>query len=311
MTPIRFIGSRTFRLRSKRRRTAKTPAAAVRPEVPICLALALTLLVAPLAAQRSGPTRIVSLVPAVTEMLFAIGAGPAVVGVSSFDRYPPEAATRPQVGALVDPDFERILRLRPDLVIVHHTQTELIGRLTRAGIASHTYRHAGLADVTSTLRELGTRVGRPDDAARVAKTIEAELASIRAASAGQPPQRTALVFGREPGALRGIYVSGGIGFLHDLLELAGAVNVFADVRREGLQISAEVLLARAPDVIIEIRSSQNWTPARAAEERAVWNRLPALPAVRNGRVHLLADDSLSVPGPRIVQSARAIAAVFR
>jgi ABC-type Fe3+-hydroxamate transport system substrate-binding protein len=75
--------------------------------------------------------RIISLVPAVTEMLFAIGAGDAVVGVSSYDHYPPAVETKTRVGALVDPDFERILSLKPDLVIVYGTQNDLVARLGR------------------------------------------------------------------------------------------------------------------------------------------------------------------------------------
>src|SRR5688572_22497973 len=86
-------------------------------------------------AAGQGPARrVVSLVSAVTEMLFAIGAGDAVVGVSNYDTFPPEVTTRPKVGALVDPDFERILTLRPDLVVVYGSQDDLMRRLERAAI---------------------------------------------------------------------------------------------------------------------------------------------------------------------------------
>ena len=86
-------------------------------------------------------TRIISLVPAVTEMLFAIGAGSDLVGVSSFDRLPAEADALPRVGALVDPDFERILTLRPTTVIVYWTQADLISRLERSSISTFIYQH--------------------------------------------------------------------------------------------------------------------------------------------------------------------------
>ena len=120
------------------------------------------------AGSLQAPKRIISLVPAVTEMLFAIGAGNEVVGVSSYDRFPPEVATRPKVGALIDPDFERILSLKPDLVVVYGSQAELIARLGRAQLPLFNYRHAGLGDVTSTIRELGTRIGRGAEADQVA-----------------------------------------------------------------------------------------------------------------------------------------------
>ena len=109
------------------------------------------------AAQR--PQRIISLVPAVTEMLFALGVGDRVVAVSSFDTYPPEVQKLQRVGALLDPDLERILSLRPDLVAVYGSQADLREQLGRAGVPMFIYAHAGLADVTTTIRSLGDRVG--------------------------------------------------------------------------------------------------------------------------------------------------------
>ena len=105
------------------------------------------------------PGRIVSLVPAVTEMLFAIGAGPQVIAISSYDQDPPEVQRLPRVGALLDPDVERILSLRPDLVVTYGSQTDLKQQLDRASIPIFDYRHAGLADITATIRRLGAATG--------------------------------------------------------------------------------------------------------------------------------------------------------
>lgn len=256
------------------------------------------------------PRRIVSLVPAVTEMLFAIGAGDAVVGISSFDRYPPEALERTRVGALVDPDVERMLSLKPDLAIVYGTQGDLIERLERAGVPMFNYEHAGLTDITATLRALGARVGYAGEADRLAAQIERDIAAIRSRVAGRQRPRTAVIIGREPGSLRGIYASAGIGFLHDMLEAAGGDDVFADVVRQNLQVSVEILLARAPQVIIEVHPPEGWTPERLARERDLWQAFAGLPAVRNARVHLIADDAVLVPGPRVVEGIRRMAEVL-
>ncbi len=121
------------------------------------------------AGSQPAPTRIISLVPAVSEMLFAIGAGPQVVAVSSFDDYPPEVLKLPRVGALLDPDLERILSLRPDLVIVYESQVDLRRQLERASIPTFVYKHAALADVTATIRQLGARVGRDEGAAAASR----------------------------------------------------------------------------------------------------------------------------------------------
>jgi len=260
--------------------------------------------------QPGGPQRIISLVPALTEMLFAIGAGPQVVAVSSFDRFPPEAASRPKVGALLDPDVERIFSLSPDLVVIYGSQTDLRRQLQRAAIATYDYRHAGLADVLTTLRDLGRVTGHAAGGERAAGDIERRLETVttRVATARRP--RTLLVFGREPGALRNMYVAGGRGFLHDMLVVAGGENVFADVVRESVQATTELILARAPDVIIELREGPVLSGADAATRQAEWARLAAVPAVKAGRVHVLSGEGLVVPGPRVATAVERLAATL-
>lgn len=255
----------------------------------------------------AAPTRIISLVPALTEMLFAIGAGPQVVGVSSYDTFPPEAASRPKVGALLDPDVERILSLRPDLVATYGSQTDLKTQLQRASIAVYDYRHAGLADVLTTLRDLGRRTGHATEAEAVAAGIERALADVRRHTGGAPRPRTLLVFGREAGALRNVYAAGGRGFLHDMLEAAGGTNVFADVARESVQITTEVMLTRAPDVIVEVREGPALDQAAQARLASDWDRLASIPAVRARRIRVVSGDGLVVPGPRVAAAVEALA----
>jgi iron complex transport system substrate-binding protein len=265
-----------------------------------CAALAAAL------ALSAAPQRIVSLVPATTEMLFAIGAGERVAGVGSFDAFPPDVARLPRVGALLDPDLERILSLRPDLVVLYASQTDLQEQLERAGIPTFAYRHGGLTHVMATIRELGRRTDDAAGAERVAADLERRIDAIRRRVAGRPKRRTMLVFGREPGALRNVYVSGGVGFLHDMLEAAGGENVFADVRRESVQVTSEQMLARSADVILELRYGEA-TGADPASDREAWQRLSSLPAVRDGRVHLLAGSDLVIPGPRVAAATERFA----
>jgi iron complex transport system substrate-binding protein len=255
----------------------------------------------------AAPSRIVCVIPAVTEMLFAMGAGDQVVGVSSYDRYPPAVASRERVGALLDPNIERIFTLKPDLVIVYGTQQEFIARLERAGVPRFEYQHAGLADITVTIRRLGQRVGRAQEAERLATQIENDIAATRKQVAGRPRPRTAVIFDREPGSLRSMYASAGIGFMHDMLEAAGGTDVFAQLKQQSLQLSAETLLASAPEVIVEVQRSEGWPPEKIASELSVWKALSALPAVRTGRVYILTDDRLGIPGPRVAEAIRLLA----
>jgi iron complex transport system substrate-binding protein len=256
--------------------------------------------------QSTLPRRVVSLIPAVTEMLFAIGAGPQVVAVGTFDTYPPEVRTLPRVGALVDPDVERILSLRPDLVVVFATQTGLREQLARAKIPTYVYEHAGLADVFTTIRDVGARVGRENPAADLARSLEARIDAVRKRVAGRPRPRTLIGFDREKLALRGIYASGGVGFIHDMVDAAGGDNVFADVKQQAVQATTELILARRPDVILELRADP-LDAATRAKEIAVWNALSSLPAVRNSRVYYLDRQMTVVPGPRVADGIELIA----
>jgi len=275
-----------------------------------CALLAL-LAASPGAQTDAAPRRIVSLIPAATEMLFAFGGGAQVVAVSSFDAYPPDVKKLPTVGALLDPDVERILALKPDLVILYGSQTDLQQQLGRARIAYYSYRHAGLADVLTTIRALGTRTGHDREAAELARGIEGGLDRIRQRVSGSPRPRTLLVFGRERLSLRGIYASGGVGFLDDMLRTAGGENVFAEVRKEAVEATTEEILSRRPDVILEIRAANSALAAGDREaERAVWRELPSIPAVRSNRVYFLTDDRLVIPGPRVVEGTRLIAAAL-
>jgi iron complex transport system substrate-binding protein len=259
-------------------------------------------------AEVRAANRIISLVPAVTEMLYAIGAGERLVAVSSYDSFPPQVKQLPSVGALLDPNVERILSLKPDLVIVYGSQTDLKTQLARAGIGVFDYRHAGLPDVTTTIRTLGERTGDVAKANAVADRIEQGLGAIRARVRGRDRPRTLLVFGRERLALRGLYASGGIGFLNDMLEAAGGTNVFADVKLQAVQASTEQIIARRPYVILEIRAANSAFPSGDRDaELKVWRTVAAVPAVRTGRVHFLFDDRIVIPGPRVVDGTEALA----
>jgi iron complex transport system substrate-binding protein len=150
-------------------------------------------------------------------------------------------------------------------------------------------------------------VGRTADSERLAREIRAGLDGIQARVRGRPRPRTLLVFERDPASLRGIYVSGGVGFLHDMLGIAGGVNVFADVARESVQPSIETILARAPTVILEVRATGLLATADVVQAKRVWGTLASVPAVQSGRIAVFTGEHLVVPGPRVVQGTEAFA----
>ena len=275
----------------------------------VTVALLLATLFASMNTLAQTPGRVVSLVPALTDMVIAIGGRPQLVAVSSYD-IAPEVKDLPRVGALLDPDVERIISLRPELVLVYGSQTDLMTQLRRASIPFYEYRHGGLSHVVATIRGLGKRMGRSAQAETLARSIETRIAAIRTKTSSLRKPKTMLVFGRERGTLRGIYVSGGRGFLHDMLEAAGGINVFADSAAESVQVSSELILTRAPEVIIELRSLDMPSPADRQTEIDSWNALASVPAVRNKRIYLLVGKELVVPGPLVADGVEQFASVL-
>jgi iron complex transport system substrate-binding protein len=190
--------------------------------------------------------------------------------------------------------------------VLYNTQTALKERLNRAGIPFFDYEHRTLADVMATVRALGARINASERAEAVAAAMERDLAAVRSSVEGRPRPTTLLVFGREPGSLRNVYASGGYGFLADLLTIAGGANVFGEIGRQSVQASTEMILARRPDVIVELQYGRA-ADRDAASAVSDWNRLQSVPAVRNQRIHILRGDEFVVPGPRVAIAARRFA----
>jgi iron complex transport system substrate-binding protein len=268
--------------------------------------LVLLLMAVPATAQTR-PERIVSLIPAVTEMIYAIGDGARVAAVSNYDHFPAEVAALPKVGGLLDPSVERILAIKPDLVIVYATQKELIERLDRAKIPYFNYQHKALPDIMTTIRSLGARIGSAAKANALASGMDRALAEIRAKTDGLPHPATLLVFERDRASLRNVFASGGYGFLHDMLEIAGGRNVFAAVKQQAVQASTEMLIASKPDVIVELLYGDSLKNADIAKELRAWDAIGSVPAVRTHRISALTGDEFVVPGPRVVDATRKLA----
>ena len=251
--------------------------------------------------------RVISLVPGATEMVFAIGAGDLVVGVGSHDTWPPQIEGLPRVGALIDPDLERILDLAPDLVIVDPTQRALISQLASAGIATHTYATDDIASVLDAARSLGRQLGRAAAGDAEALRIEQRLAQLRERHRRARAPTTMLVFGRREVGFRNLYINGGTGFLHELVEIAGGTNVFADVTQMSFKAGLETVLSRAPEVIVEVRPGSDRGQFDEAAVIAQWRSLPGFEVVV---VAVLASDAVMVPGPRLPEAAEEIARIL-
>ena len=261
-------------------------------------------------SQNAAPKRVVSLVPTVTETLFALGAGDRIVGVSDFDNFPPEAMERPRVGALINPNVEIIFQLQPDLVITYGTQALLQERLAAAGIRQYPFVTGSIQHVLESIRALGSEMGLPEEGISLASEIAAALEDIRAES-GENRPRVLLAHSREVGTMGSFYTGGALSYFDELIEIAGGQNIFGDVDENTFQPTLEEVLKRAPEVIVELLPSDSDGRARIDQRLADWQTLAAVPAVRDSRVYVLAGAHLLLVGPRLHLAAAEIAEAIR
>lgn len=270
--------------------------------------------VRPAAASKGAglPQRIVCAAPSLTELVFALGQGERVVGVTDYCTYPPDGVQdKARIGGLYDPNRERILKLDPDLIAFVGSFDALTALANDHGIATLSVKMGTLADIRASVRAVGHALGCSDEAATVLRRFDADLEKVRRRVASRPRRTVYLCTAHRPADLSKLGTCASDSFLGELLALAGGENVFADAIGSWPQISKETLLKRAPEVIIELHPKGMGTaPASFDDLRADWQRLRELPAVRRGEVHFLTDDHLFTPSVRAPLTAKRLAQVI-
>ncbi len=246
------------------------------------------------------PERIVSLVPSVTEILFAIGARDVLVGVTDFCDYPPEARRKAHVGDMLNPNLEALITLKPDLVVATRSgnREETFDQLGRLGIAVYLVDPVSVGDVLRLVAGLGEVTGRLDGAQAVTAEFNRRVAAVRERVAGRPRPRVLYVLWPEP-----LIVPGRGSLVSELISLAGGESVTADQGPGYPRMSLEAAVGRAPEVIILARHGAGTGPAA----REQWQRLESLPAIRSGRLYVADGDLLHRYGPRVVDGLELLA----
>jgi iron complex transport system substrate-binding protein len=268
-----------------------------------------------LAQPREPVARIVSTLPSTTEMLFALGLGDRVVGVSDFCRYPPQVMSLPKIGNVLHPDFERILMLRPNLVVTTDRNPELAGRLAAAHVPFVAVATTTLADVSVAMARIGAAAGVEPHARLVISDMEERLRIVRVRALGRRRPRVLLIVGRDPGTLTGIVAAGAGSYLDDLVQLAGGDNVVSRVSSLPYpKVSLESILGLDPQVIIDtidMSAIDRDRERRNIEGLKLWQRFQTLSAVRAGHVHAAESEALVIPGPRVVDVAEWLAGLIQ
>lgn len=256
-------------------------------------------------ASAAAPRRIISLSPATTEVLFALGLTDRIVGVTSFCDHPPEAKKKAKVGGMSNPSLESIVALTPDLVVLttDGNPQEAEGRLRSMKLRTYVWTARTLAELPRGIRELAKALDVADRGEALASDIERSLRkySVRAEAASQiaPATKVLYIVWPEP-----LLVAGPGTAIHDAITLLGWENTAARARTSYPRYSIEEVIREAPDVLC-IGAGSGMDMRTVSE--GILNKLVSTPAVKNGRVCYVSD-SLYRLGPRVVAGIEELAA---
>jgi len=251
--------------------------------------------------------RVVSMAPNITETIFAVGRGGCLVGVSDFCVFPPGALVLPKVGGFFNPNLERLAALQPDLVILQGKHDK-VDRFCRArNIATLHVSMDSLSTIYSGIQELGAALGASARAQELCAKIKNELLAVQKKADRYPKRKVFVSLDRAMGSMANLYTIGGASFLSQVLEIAGGENIFSDVDQPYPEASKESLIKRAPEVILEMRPGETISSEKRRQLVAEWRVFPKIPAVRRGDIHVVAEDFVLIPGPRVVKIARILA----
>ena len=248
---------------------------------------------------KEKPSRIVSLAPSITEILFALGLDKEVVGVTQFSNYPPATKNKKKVGSYVKLNIEVIVGLSPDLIIAtaDGNPRESVEKLEELGIPVFVIYPKKMVDIYRNLRAIGAITGKIVEAERLASSLEGRINAIANKVRNSPRPKVFLQLGTNP-----LYTAGKGTFMDQLIELAGGVNIVGGSLVRYPAYSMEEVLSRNPDFIFSTLMDGN-----NADIKAFWEKWNTLSAVKSGRIFSINPDLVNRPSPRIADGLEAIA----
>ena len=254
-------------------------------------------------AVPAAPARIVSLVPSVTEVIFALGGQARLAGVTDFCDYPPAARAVPSVGGMVSPSLETIVALEPDLVIAtsEGNREATLHQLRRLGVPVYVVRVQRVTETLDLIRRVGELVDRQEAVAPLAASLERRIAAVREAVKPYPAARVLYVLWPDP-----LIVPGRQSIITELITLAGGQSITAEDSEAYPRFSLEAAVARAPEVILLAdHAPSGSSTGRASPEK--WRALTSVPAIKAGRLHSVDATLLHRYGPRLADGLESLA----
>ena len=237
------------------------------------------------------PKKIVSLAPSITEMLFALGFGDRLVGVTTYCDYPAEARQLPKIGGFMSPSIEAIVAKRPDLVIGVTGATDPIKarEMERLGLKVNLISLKSLEEILNGIKSVARSLGNPSVGEKLTAKIGTQVQDVRRRVAGAPRRSVLLVVGIRP-----VVAVGGQNFIDELITLAGGENIAGNASQPWLNLPDEYVVAKAPQVIIEAGMG-----SEKEDSAKHWQDLKSVAAVREKRIYYYRSDKILRPGPRV------------
>jgi iron complex transport system substrate-binding protein len=252
------------------------------------------------------PQKVVSLAPGITEIVFALGQGGKLVGVTKFCDYPAAARKISKIGGFLDINVEALVALAPDIVLTYPEHAEKL-KFVKGRAKIVTVQHGRLADLLQSILDIGRALRSEGEARKLVASIQKEMRSVAARVGSHEKARTLMIAGRSAGELKNMYVIGKKDFINDLLEIAGGVNAY-DGGVDYPNLSLESVIYLNPQFIFEMSSHYEGI----ADEKIfdLWRPYRMIPAVIRGQVRIIKDSFWLRPGPRVGRIAEALAAIF-
>jgi iron complex transport system substrate-binding protein len=250
------------------------------------------------------PKRIVSLAPNITEILFSLGLDEEIVGVSIHCNFPEKAKTRVRVGSYISLDFERITSLKPDLIIATGAGNtrEMVDRLEKLGFTTYVIFPKNFRDILQSIAHIGQAVNREKEARGIIEGMRKRSQRVIELTKDLPRPKVFIQIGDAP-----IVTVGKGSFANDLIRLAGGENIAGKEKEVYPRFGMEEMLKRSPEVIVISSMNPKGDYQKTLQEWAHWKTLPA---VKNGRIHLIDSDLLDRPSPRIIDGLEELARVL-
>ena len=248
------------------------------------------------------PMRIISMAPSLTETIYALGLGSRVVGVTSFCNYPPEARGKEKIGGFSNPNLEKIVSLKPDLILatLDGNRKEVIDKLKELGLTVNVTNPRNIEEILSSIIRIGQATYRQKRAEELVGSMRRRIETVVKSVKGLRKPPVLFIYGEDP-----LIAAGPGTFANDLIRLAGGRNISGDSRIPYPKYNFEEILIKKPELIfISSMGTTGKAPAKIIER---WKKWPSIPAITKEQVYLINGDLIDRPGPRIVEGLEILA----